>query len=141
MDELVINEHISIPAWELSFSASRSSGPGGQSVNKTNSRVTLSWHIDSSSVLRVDQKARLKRRLIHRIDGDGYIHIHSETERSQLRNKEDARGRLAQLVAAALERPKRRRATRPTRASKERRLQSKKEHSQKKAMRRKPPES
>jgi len=141
MDALVVNEYISIPAWELSFSASRSSGPGGQSVNKTNSRVTLSWHIDSSSVLRSDQKTRLKRRLGRRVDSDGYIHIHSETERSQLRNKEDARQRLAEMVASALQRPKHRRATRPTRASKERRLQSKKEHSQKKAMRRKPPTS
>ncbi len=140
MDELRINDRITIPAWELSFSASRSSGPGGQSVNKTNSRVTLSWHIDSSSALRSDQKVRVKRRLGRRVDGDGFVHIHSETERSQLRNKEEARKRLSELVAAALERPKHRRATRPTRASKERRLQSKKEHSQKKAMRRKPPD-
>ena len=137
-DDLTINDRITIPGWELEYSTSRSSGPGGQSVNKTNSRVSLRWHVDSSSALSPGQKVRVKRKLGSRLDSAGYLAVHAETDRSQLRNKELARERLAQLVVEALVIPKRRRATRPSRASKERRIQGKKQKAQKKTLRKRP---
>ena len=137
-DDLIINERITIPGWEFDYSSSRSSGPGGQSVNKTNSRISLRWHIDSSSALTPGQKTRVKRKLKTRLDGAGYLAIHAETDRSQLRNKELARERLGQLVVDALVIPKRRRATRPSRAAKERRIEGKKQLSVKKGLRKRP---
>jgi len=140
-DDLPITPRITIPGWELDFASSRSSGPGGQSVNKTNSRVTLRWHVASSSVLSTGQKSRLARKLSSRIDGSGFISIHAESARSQLKNKELARERLAQMIAEALIIPKRRRATKPSRASKQRRIDKKKKQGQKKAMRQRPSEN
>jgi ribosome-associated protein len=137
-DDLIINERITIPGWEFDYSSSRSSGPGGQSVNKTNSRISLRWHIDSSSALTPGQKTRVKRKLKTRLDSAGYLAIHAETDRSQLRNKELARERLGQLVVDALVIPKRRRATRPSRAAKERRIEGKKQLSVKKGLRKRP---
>ena len=137
-EDLVVKEGLVIPAWELSYSSSRSSGPGGQSVNKTNSRVTLKWHPDASSALTPYQKHRIARRLSSRIDSNGYVSVHAETARSQLRNKELARARLVELLIDALKPQTRRRATKPSRASKEKRLQKKRAVSKKKEMRRRP---
>ena len=137
-DDVIVNERVRIPAWELEYYSSRSSGPGGQAVNKTNSRVSLRWHVDRSSALTTSQKMRVHRNLGHRIDSNGYLSIHVETERSQTRNKSLAVERLAALLVKALVIQKGRRKTKPTKASKERRIQSKKQKSQKKRLRQKP---
>lgn len=137
-DDLSISGGPTIPAAELSWGASRASGPGGQHVNKTSSRITLEWSIRDSAVLDEGQRARLFQKLAGRITNDGVLQVHVEENRSQLRNRELAAQRLAALVANALQRPKKRRPTRPSRRAKERRLQDKKQHGQKKAQRRKP---
>lgn len=136
-DVLPINHWLKVPLSELSFVASRSSGAGGQHVNKTSSRVTLRWNIDTSNALAPLIRDRIKEKLANRIDATGTLQIHVESSRSQLRNRELAMERLRELVLKALERKKARRVTKPSKASKKRRLDSKKRHGQKKADRRK----
>ncbi len=136
MEDLQVKERITIPGWELWFTASRSGGPGGQHANKTNSRVTLHWRVESTTALTAAQRARVMARLATRIDDEGVLQISAEDERSQHRNRELARERLAALVRDALHVATRRRPTQPTRGSRERRLQAKKAQSGKKAERR-----
>ena len=134
-EDLIINSRVTIPAAELWFEASRSSGPGGQHVNKTNSRVTLKWNLSTSSALNNTQRRRVMHALANRIDKAGVLSIHVQTARSQLANRETARERLAELIARALFIPKTRKATKPSRGAKERRLKAKKNRSQIKSSR------
>jgi ribosome-associated protein len=127
--DLVINKNVIIPGSELSVSTSRASGPGGQHVNKTSSRVSLRWNILESVALSDEDRAMLMNRLKSRLVGDGELLIHVESERSQLRNRHIARERLANLVSNALLPQKARVATKPTMGSKTRRIQSKKRRS------------
>lgn len=133
-----IKPGITVPNWELWFSTSRSSGAGGQHVNKTESRVTLHWDLANSSALTPGQKTRASRRLRGRLDKDGVLQIHAEEHRSQHQNKDAAIKRFAALLAAALEVPKRRIATRPTRGSIERRITAKKLRGDTKRLRQRP---
>jgi ribosome-associated protein len=126
MDALPVRDDVEIPGWELWFTASLSGGPGGQHANKTNSRVSLHWSVISTTVLDERQRIRVMRRLASRIDNDGVLAVHADDTPSQHRNKEFARERLAALVADALVVRKRRRATRPSRASQRRRVDAKK---------------
>jgi ribosome-associated protein len=129
---------IEIPATELGWRFSRSSGPGGQSVNTADSRVELSFDVARSTVLPDAVRTRLLARLGHRLV-DGVVTIAASEYRSQHRNREAARARLAELLTdASAPPPPRRRATRPTRGSKERRLAGKKRRGQTKALRRPP---
>lgn len=134
---LAVNESVSIPRSELDVRVSRSSGAGGQHVNKTSSRVEIFWNILTSRALDETQRTRLRDKLSSRLTSDGSIRVVASDMRSQTRNRELAEQRLVELVRRALIVPKKRRATRPTRASKEARLESKKRHSTKKADRRK----
>ena len=134
---LAVNESVSIPRSELDVRVSRSSGAGGQHVNKTSSRVEIFWNILGSRALDEDQRTRLLGRLSSRLTSDGSIRVVASDMRSQTRNRELAEERLADLVRRALIVPKKRRATKPTKASREARLESKKRHSSKKAERRK----
>jgi len=134
---LAVNEALSIPRSELDVRVSRSSGAGGQHVNKTSSRVEIFWNIPGSRALDEEQRARLLGRLSSRLTTDGSIRVVASDMRSQTRNRELAEERLADLVRRALIVPKKRRATKPTKASREARLESKKRHSTKKAERRK----
>jgi ribosome-associated protein len=136
---LEVNESLSIPRSELDVRVSRSSGAGGQHVNKTSSRVEIFWNISTSRALTDDQRSRLLEKLASRLTTEGSIRIVASDMRSQSRNRELAEERLVETVRRALIVPKRRRATRPTRASKEARLESKKRRSQKKSERRKNP--
>lgn len=130
---------LEIPDAELVERFSRSSGPGGQSVNTTDSRVELSWDVAGSAALDELQRDRLLDRLAGRLV-DGVLTIAASEHRSQLRNRHAARMRLRNLVAEALEPPSPpRRATRPSRAAKARRLDSKRRHGDLKAARRRPP--
>ena len=119
---------LTIPPHELEFRFSRSSGPGGQHVNKTSSRVEVLWSVKTASDLSDSARTRLIARLGHRIDGDGFLHVVAQDFRSQLRNREAAVERLHQMVNAALQVPKPRRATKPTKGSREARLATKKRH-------------
>ena len=126
---------LTIPAGELVERFSRSSGPGGQSVNTTDSRVELSWDVGESAVLSDQQRARLRTRLDGRLTG-GVLTISASEHRSQLKNRTAARTRLAAMVTAALRPEPVRRATRPSRAAKQARLDAKKRRSRLKADRR-----
>ncbi len=111
---------------EVTYRTSRSSGPGGQHVNKTESRVELIWNPGNSNCLNDKQKARLRLFLARRLTFRGELILASEKYRSQHRNKEDVAERLLSLVATGLIPHKKRKPTRPTRSSKERRIRQKK---------------
>jgi ribosome-associated protein len=121
-----INARLAIPRDELELKATRSSGPGGQHVNTSSTRIELVWNVSNSPSLWEDERARLLDKLASRLDGEGRLRIVAQGERSQLQNREAAIARFAEVVAKALVVPKRRKATRPTKASKEKRLQGKK---------------
>jgi ribosome-associated protein len=127
---------IEIPLSELRFRTSRSGGPGGQNVNKLETRVELLFDVLRSASLRDDQKQAVLSALASRIDAEGILHISSQKSRSQWENKQLVIERLAALLHSALRVRKKRVKTAPTRGSKERRIQSKKKHSQKKQLRR-----
>ncbi len=135
-DDLAINDWLVIPASELRFVASRSSGSGGQSVNKTSSRVTLLWSVTESSALAPLVRSKILDKLSNRIDGSGTLQINVETERSQHQNREIARDRLRMLIRGAIARQKTRKPTKRTRASQRKRLDEKRKKGQKKANRR-----
>jgi ribosome-associated protein len=134
---LEVNESLSIPRGELDVRVSRSSGAGGQHVNKTSSRVEIFWNIPASRALTDEQRNRLLEKLASRLTTQGSIRIVASDMRSQTRNRELAEEKLVETVRRGLIVPKKRRATRPTRASKEARLESKKRQSHKKSERRK----
>ncbi|MFP1645339.1 alternative ribosome rescue aminoacyl-tRNA hydrolase ArfB [Pontitalea aquivivens] len=122
---LRINDTITIAEWELSESFTRSQGPGGQNVNKVETAVELRFEAERSPHLAPAAKARLKRLAGRRWTQDGAIVIRAEETRSQARNRELARERLAEMIRAALVAPKRRVATKPTLGSQRRRLKAK----------------
>jgi ribosome-associated protein len=132
---LQINDSLWIPRAELTYRATRSGGPGGQHVNTSSSRVELAWNVDASPSVTDDQRALIKAKLANRINGEGVMLLSGSESRSQHQNKEAVTARFAELVAQALVVPKVRRKTKPTRASKEARLQDKKQRSQTKRMR------
>lgn len=122
---------------EFSFTSSRSSGPGGQNVNKVNTKVELRFKIDDSAMLSDIEKTRIKQHLKNRINVDGELIITSQTERSQLKNKEKTMERFYQLIGTALKPKKKRKPTKPTKSSIEARLKRKKMLSDKKSFRKK----
>ncbi len=132
---LEISPAITIADDELIERFVRSSGPGGQNVNKVATAVELRFDAANSPSLPDDVRARLLARRDRRITSDGVIVINAQRFRTQDRNREDARERLAALVQAALKAPVKRVPTKPTRASKERRLTGKRERSQVKTTR------
>ena len=127
-----------IPDAELQETTSRASGPGGQHVNKTSTRVSLRWLPAESEALSEAQRERLLRRLEARLTHAGALLIHADEYRSQSRNRDAARQRLAEIVREALHVPRNRRATKPSRSSKERGLAAKRARSVKKQLRRRP---
>ena len=132
---LQINDDITIHDWELSEQFVRSSGPGGQNVNKVSSAVELRFEAERSPSLPGPVKTRLKRLAGRRWTQDGALVIQCEETRSQARNREIARDRLSELIRKALVAPKRRIATKPTFGSKKRRLKAKKVRGEVKTMR------
>lgn len=135
MADLVVSPAVVIPDAELAWTAARSSGPGGQNVNKVASKVELRFDFAASGALSASVKARLRALAASRLDAEGRILVTSQLTRDQSRNLEDARQKLAELIRAALVVPKRRRKTQPSRAAKQRRLNEKKRQSEKKQSR------
>ena len=134
-DDLVVTRALVIPGGELRERFSRSSGPGGQGVNTTDSRVELSFDIAGSPSVPEPLRERMLERLAGRLV-DGVVTIAASENRAQLANRQAARERLAQLLReAAAPPPRQRRATRPTRGSKERRLRAKKQRGETKRLR------
>ena len=124
-----------IPESELTFTATRSGGPGGQHVNKVSSRITLIWDLGASPSLTAEQKDVVRRRLRRRISEEGVLRLSVSDSRSQAANRKLALERFVELVAAALTPRKKRTATRPTACSREKRLTQKKERSRIKRLR------
>jgi ribosome-associated protein len=137
---LVVTPNLSIPLAEIVIRATPSSGPGGQHVNRSATRIEAVWNVTASPVLNPAQRSRLQLRLATRLDGEGNLRVVASDRRSQLQNRSAALERLAGVVSRALAVPKARRATKPTRASKERRLDSKKRRGTTKRERRQPPD-
>ena len=133
---LEVSDELSIPRSELEYRASRAGGAGGQHVNTSSTRIELLWNVARSGALDVERRARVAARLATRIDGEGWLRVVSSARRSQQQNREAAEARLAELVRGALVVQKRRRPTRPTRASKEKRIEEKRKRSETKRMRR-----
>ena len=123
---------------ELNYRTSRSSGPGGQNVNKVSSRVELMFDINNSSALSEIEKTRIFEKLANRINSEGVLLLSSEETRSQLKNKQLVISRFVELLEEALKPEKKRRKTKPTAASRKKRLEAKKKLSNKKDLR-KPP--
>jgi ribosome-associated protein len=138
MGFLDVSPDLRVPLVELEFRASRSGGPGGQHVNTSSTRVEVTWDVAGSPALSVEQRQRLLARLGSRLDGTGRLRLVSSSTRSQLRNREDVTERLREVVAQALMVPKTRKRTRPPRAAKAARLESKRRRSATKRDRRPP---
>src|SRR6056297_3371708 len=139
MADLLLPDGVRIPEAELELRASRSSGPGGQSVNTTDSKVELRWDVAGSAALSADQRARVLERLASRLTQDGVLILTGSEHKSQHRNREAVLARFRAIVGEALQPPRQRRRTRPTRGSKERRLEHKKRRGELKRLRRNPP--
>jgi ribosome-associated protein len=133
-----IDDNLAIPEEEVSFVTSRSGGPGGQNVNKLETRVTLRFDLGGSSGLSEEQKARLRERLATRITKDGVLQVTSQRHRTQGANREAAVERFAELLRDNLREEPPRRKTRPSRASRARRVDAKRRQGQRKQERRIP---
>jgi ribosome-associated protein len=133
-----VSRTLEIPDDEITLRFSPSGGPGGQHANRSATRVDLSWNVDGSGVLGPRQRQRIKAALRSRIDSTGTLRLSADTHRSQLRNREEVERRLATLVGGALRPVRRRVATAPSDASRQRRLASKRRRSETKRLRRAP---
>lgn len=122
---------------ELVFTASRSGGPGGQNVNKVNSKVTLKLDVNNSSLLSEEQKEIISKKLASRLTGEGVLLLTSQDKRSQLQNKEAVIAKLNHLLTKAFTPTKKRKSTKPSKAAKQKRIYEKKQRSEKKQWRKK----
>ena len=124
-NDVPVKNGIVIPGYELEITTSRAGGPGGQHVNKTDTRITVRWNVKNTSALNEEQKERVLQNLQARLTSDGDLIINSSASRSQQQNKESALATLAREVAKGLYVPKKRMATRVSKGAKEARFQAK----------------
>jgi ribosome-associated protein len=134
--DLVVTPRLTIPAGELDIQFARSGGPGGQNVNKVASKVDLRWNPTTSTALADDDRALLLERLRNRLTTEGELIVTSSLTRDQIKNREDAMSKLTLIVRVALDRPKPRKPTRPSRNAKRRRVADKRHHAEIKRNRR-----
>lgn len=139
-DPIRLSAHLAIPREELVLKATRSGGPGGQHVNTSSTRIELVWDLAGSPSLDEPTRAHLLTRLASRLDSQGKLRLVAQSERSQYRNREEVIERFADLLVRALIVPKHRKPTKPTKASKTRRLDAKKHRGAIKRDRRPPSE-
>lgn len=132
MEDIVVTPRVTIPGGELAIAFSRSGGPGGQNVNKVASKVELRWNPTTSTALSAEERAWVVERLRSRLTSDGTLIVTSTRTRDQLKNRDDATGKLALIVRAALDRPKPRKPTKVSRGAKRRRVADKRHHAEKK---------
>ena len=135
---LYVNSRISIPLRELQFTYSRSSGPGGQNVNKVNTKATMHWDVKKTDSLPDAVRRRFMAKYARRLTNEGVLVLSSQRFRDQGQNVADCMHKLREMILAVAVAPKPRRATKPTAGSKRRRLADKKKQSEKKQMRRRP---
>lgn len=135
-DEIRVTHRVVVPGSELSLSYARSGGPGGQHVNKTATKAVLRWNAEASTALNDEDRRLLRRRLGSRLTTEGDLLIQVETHRDQKRNVEEAIERFRDTVRKAIQRPKPRKKTKPSRAAQQRRLDEKKRRSARKQERR-----
>ena len=135
---LIVNDQISVPLRELKFSFARSGGPGGQNVNKVNTKVLLKWEIDKTSALPSDVLERFKQKFRRRINNEGELMVTSQRFRDQGRNVADCLGKLKLMILEVVDVPRRRRKTKVSQGQKRRRLEDKRRQSEKKRLRRPP---
>jgi ribosome-associated protein len=135
-DGLRITAELEIPRSELVARATRAGGPGGQHVNTSSTRVELVWNVRDSAALDEALRERLLARLARRLDASGAVRVVASATRSQRRNRDAAEARLVDLVQRALATPRKRIATRPSRAAKDARLTAKKRRGERKRQRR-----
>lgn len=122
---------------ELSFTTSRSGGPGGQNVNKVNSKVTLKWSIVNSALLKDEQRIILLKKLANQVTANGVLVLTDQSTRSQIQNKQSILEKLNALLKSALTPKKKRKPSKPTKSSKRKRLEGKRQQAEKKQWRKK----
>ena len=135
---LFVNDKISIPLRELSFTYARSSGPGGQNVNKVNTTATMRWDLEGSEALPAGVKARFVEKYRRRLTGEGELIITSQRFRDRGRNVADCLSKLRAMILGVATAPKKRRPTKPSAGSRRRKRQKKEANSRKKQLRRPP---
>ena len=129
-EDIIINENITIPYHELTVTASKSGGAGGQNVNKTNSKITIHWNIEKTEALSDEQKKRVMEALASELTKENELVVHNSETRSQDQNRKGAIDNLSKKIAQSLHLPKKRMKSKMPQALKEKRLKDKKIHSE-----------